>query len=121
MRKALLDTLRKVATGLAKLAAVILLLLTIGGAWTFWDVRRVRAFCADVQPGLLLSQLAPIAKRHWVGRGLIEKQGTFDEKTKDWVFFVPAPSTMGDVVCAIHHDKVSVVSAALWNEFGPEH
>ncbi len=120
MLKALMNAFGTLAIGVATLVGAFLVLCTLGMGLIFWDVHSIKAFCAEVQPGLSLSQLASIADRHWVGSPSVERPGIFDEQTRDWVFFVPASLTLGDIVCAIHHDKVSVKSAVLWGDSAPE-
>lgn len=101
---------------LTRTAKALVLLLLLGTAWIWWDVHSLRTFCDEVRPGLPLAALAGVAQRHGVAPRWVGRQGVFDAQSKDWVLFVPATSTMGDVVCAIHHDKAVVVGAKLWGD-----
>lgn len=103
-----------VMRGIGKLAAAVLLAMLLIGGWTWWDMRRLRSFCEDIHTGMSLAMLPGIAEQHGIHRGCLERGGIYDERTRDWVLLVPAAFTMGDLVCAIHHDKVSVVSAKAW-------
>ncbi len=93
---------------LALLASPLLLY----AAWMLWDVHKVKAFCDDVRPGAPLATLAPLAARHGIAAHWINR-GVFDDKAHDRVMFVPAGTTLGDLVCAVHHDDTSVVSAEI--------
>jgi len=80
--------------------------------WSLWEVHQVTSFCEDVHQGASLGTLPVLAARH--GIGLHWMNGSvFDAQQRDWVFFVPAKSTMGDYTCAVHHDKVVVISAKI--------
>ena len=104
----ILKTAFRVGGALVLLASPLLLY----GAWMWWDIHKVTSFCQDVHPGALLTTLPQLAAEHGISRHWIAN-GIFDEKQKDWVFFVPAGSTMGDVACSIHHNKVAVVSVQM--------
>ena len=97
--------------GIGKLLLVVFLLIFLFGGWVLWDIHRVRSFCAEVQPGMPISVLLQIADKHGIGKRWIVLPGVFDERENNWFIAVPAISSMGDVVCAIHHDKVNVLSA----------
>lgn len=103
---------------IARIAKALVLLLLLGAAWIWWDVHRLRAFCDEVHAGLPLSTLAEVAQRHSVAPRWVARQGVFDAQSKDWVMFVPAASTMGDVVCAIHHDRAVVVGRSCGGTSG---
>lgn len=95
-----------------KLCVLMVLLVWIFGGWLWWDMRRVRAFCDEVKPGTLVASLPEIASRHGVDSKWFKSPGVYDEKAGDWFLPIPAPSTMGDMICAIHHDQTLVKSAA---------
>ena len=99
------------------IAVLGVIVLTMAGyaLYAQWDKQRLSSFCAEARPGTPIGDLGKIAERHRVDTRWIIRGGTFDEATKTWRIFVPAPSTIGDMVCAIQHDRHSVISAkVLW-------
>jgi hypothetical protein len=115
----LLDhTLRKalfsIGTIIGKAILAIALVLLIYGAWFWWDMHRLRSFCGDLHVGTPVADIRGIAERHWISARYVHGNGVYDEKTHSWFLPIPAPSTMGDMVCAIHHNNGKVVSAEIW-------
>lgn len=111
MRRALIAILK--ALFKLVLAVVLLLLLFAFGyiGWARWQTRQLRAFCDAVTPGLSLAQLAPLAEQHGFAAHWVHGPGIADSRSGDWVMFVPATSSMGEVVCEIHDDQQMVTSA----------
>ena len=103
----------QIARTIAQLVALFALLLGIYAGWEWWQVRQLTAFCGQALPGTAVSALPALAESfgfngHWIERGVREKNGP------GFVTFLPASSTMGDVVCAIHYNEVAVVHAEVW-------
>ena len=103
---------RRLLVGFARVIVffVVLVFISVGiyAGWSWWGLRELRSFCADVHPGLPVSALPDLAEkhgfdRHWVQRGVIGNDGAF------WTF-VPA-SPLGRVACAIRHNEAVVLSA----------
>jgi hypothetical protein len=84
--------------------------LLLFALWMFWDVHEVTSFCEDVHQGALLTALPQLADQHGISRHWLDGSVP-DARRGDWVFFVPAGSTLGDYSCAVHHNKVAVTSA----------
>jgi hypothetical protein len=101
---------------LVKVFAALAAIVLAYGAWIWWDVRQVRSFCHDVVPGIAISQIPVVASRHGVNTHWQEGHGIYFKSTNDWYLSVWAVSTFGDITCAIHHNNVSVVSAAMEGE-----
>ena len=80
--------------------------------WMFWDVHKVTSFCEDVHPGALLTALPQLAVQHGINPHWMDRSVS-DGQQGDWVFFVPAGSTLGDYSCAVHHNKLAVISAKI--------
>jgi hypothetical protein len=91
---------------------LILLALSICAyvGWIQWEVHKMKSFCGDVRPGTPIAGLRAIADRH--GVNLDKDESVYDESSKDWFLPVPVVPTFGDVICAIHHDKIVVRSTA---------
>jgi hypothetical protein len=79
----------------------------------WWDMHRLRAFCLDVHPGTVVTSISAMAQTHGLDEGQLRHHDIYDDHAGSWQLLVPAPSTMGDMVCAIHHDKNLVLSAAI--------
>ena len=105
---------RRKWTGLA-IAAIFLSPIIAYIAWAWWDVARLEGFCADIHPGTPFSSIATIAEKHRIGPRLI-REGWADKNDRSLLLAVPASSTMGDTLCAIHYDRDtrSVTTAEMW-------
>jgi hypothetical protein len=75
----------------------------------FWDIHRVRQVCAVLTPGSPVADIRRIVTHYSLGQYLLGDDGLFDEKTKTWNIFIPAGTTLGDVTCAIEHNRKVVV------------
>jgi hypothetical protein len=96
-----------------RLGAALLIVICISAApmlWIQWDVHRVESFCGDIHPGMPVSALPALAERHSVDP-LWLNHTVKDDAGNDWLTFVPAPSTFGDITCNIHHDTIKVIAA----------
>jgi hypothetical protein len=82
-------------------------------AYFWWDMGHLRAFCAELRPGTPISQLYSIAQKHGVNTYLLKGDGAYSERTGQWTHYIPATSSVGANVCAIHHNKVTVISAEI--------
>jgi hypothetical protein len=82
-------------------------------AWTFWDMHRLKRMCGEIRPGMPVANIRRIVTKYGLERFLLSDDGLYDDRTKNWDFFIPAPSTMGDMVCLIEHDRVKVISTKV--------
>ena len=82
-------------------------------AYYWWDMRQLTAFCGDVKAGTPVSQLSQIANRHGIRSSWLKGDGVFDEEANRWTLYVPAASSVGANVCAIHHNKETVISTEI--------
>jgi hypothetical protein len=102
-----------VASNAAKIVlaigGVLVALFAVYGTWLWWDIHRVRSFCQEIHVGMPLAALPQLAEKHSIAAHWIRK-GVYDDSARSWVFFVPVEATMGDMVCAIHHNNASVLS-----------
>ena len=98
----------------AKLILAVVLLVGAVGGWAWWDMHRLTAFCQSLQPRVLVVDLPRIAMRAGLDGRWLQHDGVFDDRTNSWVVFMPAKSTMWDMVCAIHHNRSVVISAQVW-------
>jgi|SRR5215831_8285796 len=99
----------------AACVAVLVVPVAVYAAWAWWDVWKLERFCGEIQPGQSFSSLTALADKHHIDRRYI-RAGVADESTHSWFLPIPAPSTIGDTVCAIHydHDTQTVVTAEMW-------
>ena len=103
---------KKIVFKALRIVAALVLPFFIYVGWMYWDTHKVNSFCKDVASGVSLDKLPKLAEDHGINKRWIN-EGIFSEKGRYWVFFVPAASTFGDVACAIHHNKVNVISAQM--------
>jgi hypothetical protein len=108
---AMSPALRKAATILGVLAALFAAFL----GWAQWTVHKVHVFCGEVHAGMPVSSLPDLAVKHGINP-MWAKGGYRGQGDPDWLLAVPAEGTMGDTVCAIHHDQKVVVSARMMGE-----
>jgi hypothetical protein len=47
---------------------------------------------------------------------LLDDDGLYDEKTKTWNIFIPAGTTLGDLTCAIEHNRSVVVRTVVMDD-----
>lgn len=81
--------------------------------WYNWDMHKLRAFCSAAKPGLSLAALPEISDKYGISRRWLAHQGAFDQETGLWSLYVPSTASVGANVCAIHHNKLVVVSAVI--------
>ena len=89
--------------------------IAVYAIWSGRDVARLEKFCADVRPGAVFSSLRAIAEADGIDPRYI-RSGIRDAERNSLFLAVPARSTMGETVCAIHYDqeKQVVISAEIW-------
>ena len=103
---------------LAVLVGVLLLALAAYIGYVVWDEHRLRSICSKMVPGMTVADARKIVEDGGLG-GWVRPMagsnvpGVFDEKTKTWFFAVPAPTTVGDLVCGVTHDGRVVLSAEV--------
>ena len=108
MKKILL----KIMVSFAQIIAAIIVIFIIYGLWAWWENRQLKALCTEVHTGTLVSALPELAEKYGFSRRWVE-HGIKAENGQDQITFIPASSTMGEVVCAIrYHDDV-VISAKM--------
>jgi hypothetical protein len=84
----------------------------LGGLfWAYFAIgfHGVRSFCAEVSPGIPVDRLRSLAKSH----NITLRAGAFVEKEQIWLIRVPVAVAVGEAGCAIRHNNVVVVSAAM--------
>lgn len=99
-----------------RIAAVFITLFLLYLVWYWWDMRQLRAFCDAVHVGIPVSQLQQIADRQGISKKWLKGDGAFNAETQQWSFYVPSAASVGANVCAIRHDKVTVISANIEND-----
>lgn len=107
--------MRTFARFLAKAALVLVAWFLIYLAYYWWDMRRLQAFCDEVKVGTPVSSLITIADQHGVDKHWLQGKGVIDESQNEGTFYVPAASTIGEVACAIRHNRLTVISAQIQN------
>jgi hypothetical protein len=103
------DILKLVGGSLLLVVACLAIYL----AWLWWDMRQLRVFCGEVKAGMPLAEFLQVADRHGIDRRWLKGDGMFDKSSGLWYFYVPSTASVGSNVCAIGHNKVSVVSAVV--------
>lgn len=96
-----------------RLSTLFIAFLLVYLAWYWWDMKQLQAFCEEVHTGTPVSRLLPIADRYGISKKWLKGDGEFNDKTNQWSFYVPSAASAGSNVCAIHHDKVTVISAIV--------
>ena len=98
---------------LLKLAAGWFVIFIIYLAYYWWDMRQLRSFCDAIRVGTPVNALQQIADHHRISIRWLKGDGAFNERTNTWTYYVPSTASVGANVCAIHHDKVTVISAEI--------
>jgi hypothetical protein len=98
-----------------KIALVVGLPIAVYAIWSWRDVASLEKFCADIRPGTEFSSLRTIAEVNGIDPRYI-RTGIRDNQRNRLFLAVPARSTMGHTVCAIHYnqEKQIVISAEMW-------
>lgn len=91
------------------LIAILLIYLV----YYWWDMGRLRAFCDDIKIGTAVTKLPQIADNHGINPRWVKGDGMFSKVTSEWSFYVPSAASVGANVCAIHHNKSTVISAVI--------
>jgi len=97
---------------MSKAVLAFFLLFALFAAYSWWELSGLRGFCGQIKPGDPMSALADMAATHHQNARWLRTSVPNRDKG-NWLTFVPASSTMGEVVCAIEHDKKVVISAAM--------
>ena len=104
---------RSAYTWISILLIVVIAPILLSGGFVSWDIHRVRQICAVLTPGSPVADIRRVVTRYGLEQYLLGDDGVFHEKTKTWIIFVPAGTTLGDVACAIEHDRKVVVRTVM--------
>lgn len=96
-----------------RMATAFIAFMLVYLVWLWWDMGQLRTFCENVRAGTPVSQLPQIADRHGVNRKWLKGDGAFNERTNQWSYYVPSTASVGANVCAIRHNKVTVISTIV--------
>lgn len=88
-------------------------IFTLYLVYYWWDMRQLRLFCDDVKAGTPIIRLSQIAEHHGINSKWIKGDGAYNEKENYWSFYVPSAASVGSNVCAIKHNKVTVISSVI--------
>lgn len=88
-------------------------LFVLYAVWYWWDMRQLRQFCEEIRPGTPVGQLAQIAGRHGIDTRRLKGDGAAGQDGRHWTFYIPSTASVGSNVCAISHDKATVISATI--------
>ena len=104
---------RSAYTWISILLIVVIAPILLYGGFVSWDIHRVRQICAVLTPGLPVADIRRVVTRYGLEQYLLGEDGPFDENTKTWNIYVPAGTTLGDITCAIEHDRKVVVRTVM--------
>jgi hypothetical protein len=107
---------RSAYTWISVLLVVAIAPILLYGGFISWDIHRVRHVCTALAPGLPVADIRRVVTRYGLDQFLRDDDGLFDEKTKTWNIFIPAGTTLGDVACAIEHNRKVVVRTKMMGE-----
>lgn len=106
---------RMARLGLGVAFAAILVPLPAWVAWQAWRANTLRAFCADVRPGISLADLYRLEERHWISDSYLT-----EALLPDYVGQAHTPELTfrshpldPDFECAISHNGTEVTAARL--------
>lgn len=102
--------MRPLVTVSAILIAIFIALIAGSLFYMRWEIQHLDAFCNDLKPGTPVSQIPQLAEKHGI-LGSLPRRALEDKERNEWILLVPAVTTMGDVMCVVHHNNVVVVSA----------
>jgi hypothetical protein len=88
-------------------------LLYIG--YFLWDMHRVQQICAQLRPGSPVADIRRIVSHYGLSQYLMD-DGLYDKKTKTWDIFIPTGTTLGDLTCAIEHNRTVVVRTVVLDD-----
>ena len=110
------DVFLALVRAVTKVLGVLAVVCVLYGAWAFWSIHKVKAFCGDVKPGIEVTSLPGIAARHGIEKHWLNGKGVFSASDNNWFVPVPAEAAMGDVSCDIRHDGKQVLSAQMQSD-----
>lgn len=110
LRKFLLRTFLGAVKTVAAVLCVFAAMFCLYLGWSWWELRHLKQFCAEIPPGTPVSALPTIADKYSFSRRYVEK-GIRDGD--GWVTFVPAASTFGEIACEIRFNGKQVTSAKM--------
>ena len=94
-------------------SVILLGALVFYPARTYWDMQRLRRMCGEIHSGAPVASIRLTVTKYGLERYLINDQGVYDDRTQSWNIPIPAPSTMGDMACFIHHNGSVVLSTEV--------
>lgn len=103
----------KLLISITKAIAFIITFFLVYLGYYKWDMGRLKAFCEDLQPGTPVSQLVRIAEQYGFSPSWFKTDGAFDQTANQWTLYIPSISSVGANVCAIKHNKVTVISTKI--------
>lgn len=95
-----------------KTMTIIVLLFGSYIAWHWYDVSSLQSFCGAVQMGGAKSELNALANESGIDTRYTNRDGVLAESGEE-VLLVPAPSSIGEIVCLIKIKDGVVVSANM--------
>ena len=89
--------------------AVVALPVVAYVGYSFWDMHRLETMCSEIHAGATLAEARDIVTKAGLGQYFRTLKGSstpgiFDERSGLWEIAIPAPTTIGDMVCFISHD-----------------
>lgn len=78
----------------------------------WWEMRQLNGLCNQIHEGISISALPSLVEQYGFNRRWVE-HGIKEQDTENSIIFVPASSSMGEVVCAIRYNKTAVISAKI--------
>jgi len=105
--------MKSVAIKLIKAIGFLLAAFLIYLAYYWWDMRQLKSFCDDVKAGTPVSELRQIAEQHGINLRWINGDGILNQDKTEWSYYVPSTASAGANVCAIHHNKSTVISSVI--------
>ncbi len=102
----------RIMKGIAQIIFVFMVIFVIYLGFAWWEIRQLNFFCAEVRAGVDISTLSALAEKYGFNRRWVER-GVHENDSEYWVMFVPAASSMGEMVCAIRYKETAVVSAKI--------
>jgi hypothetical protein len=107
----LIAAARRLGLGLLRVGALLVMLVFGYVGWAWFEGRQLHAYCDEVKPGMLIHELPALTEKHGFGRQWVicgQAQGCGST-----AFYVPATTSLGELVCAIRHDGQRVLIAQI--------
>ena len=105
---------------IAKLGAILAVLVAIYLFFLYRDIKKVDDFCSEMEAGLDVNKVHTIAEKYDIGFSYVRNQNAVENKSlgtkiegkeNTWFFVVAAPMTIGEHACSVYHDNHVVLSA----------